>query len=249
VDENGSFPVQNNDELEDFESQDIDSFNDMFDTLHIISEKCQECLNSSSVSPNFQDEEQLYTNIQLFLYVIDKLLDSYDTNNNDDIGDMTKSNSPQSVRTFNMHKIIDTVDQLLIKLSEEAGKSPEIQAALESIMAAKQLINAYSKRLIDTPDVLPTKASPSQYGRQLANLMNKISGSLNDKNLLKLQNEYKRGNLLEDSLYLGGISQVEADQIISFMTKLEKLQVESIQMAELLMKMPPPLPLPKSDIV
>lgn len=56
-----------------------------------------------------------------------------------------------NTKTFNLHWVSETIDQLVSELGEYASREPEINAALESCLAAKRLVMAYSKRMLDTP--------------------------------------------------------------------------------------------------
>lgn len=54
-------------------------------------------------------------------------------------------------KTFNLHWVNDTLDQVIVELSEYSEREPEIAAAMESMLAAKRLVQAYSQRMLDTP--------------------------------------------------------------------------------------------------
>lgn len=54
-------------------------------------------------------------------------------------------------KTFNLKWTNDTIDQIVTELSEYSEREPEIAAALETMLAAKRLIQAYSQRMFDTP--------------------------------------------------------------------------------------------------
>lgn len=54
-------------------------------------------------------------------------------------------------KTFNLKWVNDTIDQVITELSEYSDREPEIAAALESMLATKRLVQAYSQRMFDTP--------------------------------------------------------------------------------------------------
>lgn len=54
-------------------------------------------------------------------------------------------------KTFNLHSVIELLDQVITELAQYSDKEPELNAASESILAAKRLISAYSQRLVNEP--------------------------------------------------------------------------------------------------
>lgn len=54
-------------------------------------------------------------------------------------------------KVFNLRWVNDTIDQIITELSAYSDREPEIAAALETMLAAKRLVQAYSDRMIDTP--------------------------------------------------------------------------------------------------
>lgn len=67
-------------------------------------------------------------------------------------------------KTFNLKWVSDTLDEVMVELSEYSDRVPEIAAALETVLAAKRLVKAYSNRMLDTPykDVEYNKALSSE---------------------------------------------------------------------------------------
>ena len=57
----------------------------------------------------------------------------------------------RATKTFNMKWVNDTIDQVIVELSEYAGREPEIGAAVAVAQSLKELVSAYSQRTIDTP--------------------------------------------------------------------------------------------------
>ena len=71
-------------------------------------------------------------------------------------------------KTFNMKWIVDTIDQIITELGEYSEREPEIAAALESMLASKRLISAYSQRMLDSP-YKSVKLSPVQEAQGVLN--------------------------------------------------------------------------------
>lgn len=80
-----------------------------------------------------------------------------------------------TTKTFNLKWVNDTIDQIVTELSEYSEREPEIAAALETMLAAKRLVQAYSQRMFDTP-YRSYKMSESEQRSSLVNmLMQRIS--------------------------------------------------------------------------
>lgn len=64
----------------------------------------------------------------------------------------SKTMRKRSTKTFNMRWVIDALDQVVEELSEQASREPELDAAVQSVLAAKRLVHAYSTRLLEEPN-------------------------------------------------------------------------------------------------
>ena len=56
-----------------------------------------------------------------------------------------------ALKVFNLHRVSQNLDSVLVELNTQAGRDPEIDAAIEVIEAAKDLLAAYSQRVLNTP--------------------------------------------------------------------------------------------------
>lgn len=64
-----------------------------------------------------------------------------------------KHQQAKATKVLNMRRINDTIDEVIEELGSYADREPEITAAMQTMLAAKRLIIAYSRRVLDSSDV------------------------------------------------------------------------------------------------
>lgn len=97
-----------------------------------------------------------------------------------------------NTKTFNMRWIIDALDQVIAELSEKASNEPELDSALQAILASKRLIHAYSNRLLEEPNKSDGGDNVEAYYNDSKMLDNAFSA---DTDNASLGDEYVKGLL------------------------------------------------------